>query len=750
MRTHLLAAAISIAGLHSAVAAEWVVEAHYPDQAALNRAAAKFQHVAVDAQRQTLRVDTDDDGIAALEDAGLTVSIDVADTARLRGFYAKMQEALQSGTTQQTEGGYPSIPGYACYRTLEGTYQTMDDLAAAQPGLAEIHLIGPSWQKTQGAGGYEMRALRITNLATAEADPDRPKFIAFGSIHAREYTPAELLTRMAEWLVAGYGVDPQATWLVDHVDFRLILQTNPDGRKKAETGILWRKNTNTVDANCPGTPTGFSQPGVDLNRNFPFHWNTTGGEGSSDFPCDQTYRGPSAGSEPETRNVVRYVAGTPGAGGYVGGALPDRRNGDLTGPAPRTTPASSSTSTAIRSSVLWSWGDTYTPAPNDAALRSLGRRLAWFNNYTPQASVELYPTDGTTDDTFYGALGAPSYTIELGVDFFESCSTFQNTTYPKNLAALKYAARATAAPYRLPVGPDAYTLAATAPAQGAGGLYTTVTATIDDLRYRQTNGSQPTYPIQAANAYIDTLPWQAGAVPIALAASDGSFGSKTEAVHGDISLAGLAPGRHIVYVQGINTFGGGAGTSGTPDAVFVDVPKPSGTVTVTPTTRGNGSIDPSTPQSAETGSTLSFTVTPSTGHYLFSVSGCDGAGAGPIYTTGPLTTDCTVEATFLPHQHTVGGTITGLAGGVLVLRLNGLIDQSIPPSATRFAFSPTLFWGSTYDVTVSIQPTNPPQICSVSNGHGMIAGDVTDIAVTCADDLSDWIFTNGFELGDGG
>jgi hypothetical protein len=96
MRRTLLALAVSTACLHSAVAEEWVVEAHWPDQAALIRAAAQFQHVTVDAQRQTLRVDTDDEGIATLEDAGLTVTVDMADTARLRSFYATLQEAIRA------------------------------------------------------------------------------------------------------------------------------------------------------------------------------------------------------------------------------------------------------------------------------------------------------------------------------------------------------------------------------------------------------------------------------------------------------------------------------------------------------------------------------------------------------------------------------------------------------------------------------------------------------------------------------
>ena len=84
MRTTLLAVAIAVAGPNTAAAAEWVVEAHYPDHAALARAAARFGHVIVDDRRSVLRVATDERGMQALADAGLDVGIDEAATAKLR------------------------------------------------------------------------------------------------------------------------------------------------------------------------------------------------------------------------------------------------------------------------------------------------------------------------------------------------------------------------------------------------------------------------------------------------------------------------------------------------------------------------------------------------------------------------------------------------------------------------------------------------------------------------------------------
>ena len=586
MRIRLLAAVVAASLLHPALAAEWVVEVPYGNRVELARAAKHFQHLKVDRERGVFRAQADDHAIARLQAQGFVVGIDLEASAKLQAVLARAAEARRSGLPVQGPNGYPAIPGFSCYRTVEGTYATMDDLAAAHPELVEIHEIGPSWRKEQGLmGGYEMRALRITNLATAADDPDRPAMVVFGSIHAREYPPAEITTRFGEWLVDNYGTDPEATWLVDHNDFRLVLQANPDGRKIAEDGEWWRKNVDDIDGQC-SSPWG--DDGIDLNRNFPFHWNITGGVGSSGDSCDETYRGPVPASEPETANLVGYVAGTCNAAGECsGGVFADRRTGSMApaslpddgGAAPDDTSGVFFDIHNAASLVLWSWGDTSAPAPNRDGLRRLGRRLAAYNQYEPQQADELYPTDGTTDDSIYGLLGVPAYTFETDDTdgfFFQECGGpqgFETLTVQKNIDALRYAARALHAPYRLPGGPDVRNLSASEVTRGNDGWQVTVGATIDDTRYRQSNGTEPTYAIVAADAWIDGKPWQAAIDASPMAASDGAFDSATEQVSSTITLPALAPGRHLLYVQGRNARGGGTGTPGTPSAVFIVVPE---------------------------------------------------------------------------------------------------------------------------------------------------------------------------------
>jgi len=82
--------------------------------------------------------------------------------------------------------------------------------------------------------------------------------------------------------------------------------------------------------------------------------------------------------------------------------------------------------------------------------------------------------------------------------------------------------------------------------------------------------------------------------------------------------------------------------------------------------------------------------------------------------------------------YVVSGTVVGLNGSGLVLRNNFGDDLAVPSNGT-FAFHAALSDGSTYAVTVFVQPTaNPTQTCSLVNGAGTINGaDVTDVTVTC-------------------
>jgi carboxypeptidase T len=427
-----------------------------------------------------------------------------------------------------------TIPGFSCYETVEETFSQAQAFATSKPTLASWIDVGNSWEKSVGLGGFDMNVLKITNSAIAGP---KPKLFVNSAIHAREYTTAPLNLEFARWLLNGYGTNADATWIVDHHEVHLMLMTNPDGRKKAETGLSWRKNTNR--AYCGATS---NTRGADLNRNFSFSFNSTGGQGSSGAQCDLTYRGPSAASEPETKAIE----------GYVRSLWPDQRGINLSDAAPNTTSGIHIDVHSFSQLVLWPWGTTATPSGNGTALQTLGRKFAFFNGYTPQQAIGLYPTDGTSDSVSYGELGVAAYTIELGTSFFQSCANYTSSIKNQNLNALIYAAKVVRTPYITPSGPDttAVTLSGVAATTGVQvGSLVTLNASANDTRYSNVNGTQPTQNIAAAEYYIDTPPWQSGAVANAMAATDSLFNAKTEGVRATINTASLSIGKHTVFVR---------------------------------------------------------------------------------------------------------------------------------------------------------------------------------------------------------
>lgn len=456
--------------------------------------------------------------------------------AMLERLHAPGQTATLMGKQAATIPSFQqeAIPSYPCYETVEETFAAAQGFATTYPNLASWTAVGKSWQKTNNLGGYDINILKLTNKSIAG-----PKPILFiqSSIHAREYTTAPLTLAFARDLLTGYGTNADATWILDHHEVHLMLVVNPDGRKKAETGLSWRKNTN--QNYCGATS---NSRGADLNRNFTQTWNATNGSGSSGNQCDSTYRGPTAASEPETRAVEAYARSI----------WPDRRGPGATDPAPSDTSGIHLDIHSYSQLVLWPYGNTTTPAPNGTALQILGRRLAFFNGYKPQQSVGLYPTDGTSDNVSYGELGVAAYTIELGTSFFQSCSTYTNTIKPKNLPALLYAAKVVRAPYLTPAGPDA-----TKPVFVPNAATTAVTAgtnlalssSVTDTSFSKANGTEATQAIAAAEYYIDVPPWQAGAVAKPLNPADGVFNSTTENLSGTVSTTGLTVGKHIVFVR---------------------------------------------------------------------------------------------------------------------------------------------------------------------------------------------------------
>jgi hypothetical protein len=141
--------------------------------------------------------------------------------------------------------------------------------------------------------------------------------------------------------------------------------------------------------------------------------------------------------------------------------------------------------------------------------------------------------------------------------------------------------------------------------------------------------------------------------------------------------------------------------------------EPPVTYTVTPSAGPNGSIAPDTPQTVNEGNTTSFTVTPDANYRIAGVTGCGGQLNGSTYTTGPITADCTVSATFeiIPTH-----TVTPTAGQ------NGSIAPDTPQTVND---------GDTTSFTIT--PDAHYAITNVTGCGGQLAGDTYTTAPITAD-----------------
>ena len=535
-----------LAPMRGATAGAWVVRAGYQSVEQLNLLRARAAPWRVYPEEKILIIDVNNlfEYDQLIRD-GFLVQIDAERTASFN--------APHEPTQEQKAGQINSIIGYSCYRTVEETYATAEALVAQKPQIAEWLDIGDSRLKQLGQGGYDLRALHITNRSIPGP---KPVLMIQSAIHAREYATAESVTRFAEQLINGYGTNPDITWMVDYHDINLVLVANPDGRKVAEASVTraQRKNRNPLYCAVGSCPNQNSTVGVDLNRNYPFDY---AGSGASTNPCCDTFRGPAALSEAESLALTSFE----------NSIFPDQRAETSLVPPDQTTPVSLDASGVYidlhsnGGGTWFPWGNTTLgAAPNATQLQTIARKIAFLNGLPATRSSDFGAIGGATDDWTFGTLGVVAFTIELGGnDFYPPCTTYESTIGPPAVASFFMAARVARAPYRLPAGPDVLNLTAVT---GVGGV--TLTASANDARYLP--ATEPTQAI-ASVALYNSVPWAVGATPIAsFAATDGSFNSNIEAITLNLAQAQLPPvANTLYYAQATDA----AGNKGPVSAVFL-------------------------------------------------------------------------------------------------------------------------------------------------------------------------------------
>jgi hypothetical protein len=101
-------------------------------------------------------------------------------------------------------------------------------------------------------------------------------------------------------------------------------------------------------------------------------------------------------------------------------------------------------------------------------------------------------------------------------------------------------------------------------------------------------------------------------------------------------------------------------------------------------------------------------------------------GSGTI-----LNSNTSVDVECTTNSYTVGGLVTGLSGGGLVLHNNAGDPLGVSADGA-FTFPTAVLSGASFAVTVAADPTNPWQTCTVGNDSGTVtSADITSVAVSC-------------------
>jgi hypothetical protein len=226
------------------------------------------------------------------------VSNESLDGLMEQGFCPQVQEQGRPFRVVQAEAAGEGITSLAIpsgYPDLAGIVAAMNAAAAAYPAICQVVDLTTRYNTPATANGRHLYAVKISKNVTQEED--KPAFLVVANHHAREIVPPVIGLYIIQQLTSRYGNDAILTSLVDQNEIWVAPTWNPDGYEYVfDVDNLWRKNRRQFSRGV----------GVDLNRNYPFGW-TSSCDGST-VVSDDTYRGPTAGSEAESETLLAWAA----------------------------------------------------------------------------------------------------------------------------------------------------------------------------------------------------------------------------------------------------------------------------------------------------------------------------------------------------------------------------------------------------------------------------------------------------------
>jgi len=386
-----------------------------------------------------------DEQIQQVEGAGYKVEV-VSDLSQVA--VKRAQEVSQVNRFAEERGlfefGERAVMGYM---TAEEVESALINLQILHPDIVTIiELPHHTWEN------------RISHAVRVHAgkNEDRVGVLFTGSMHAREWGGSDIcmsfLVNFINAYLANEGLNfggksftaAQICTILENTDLFVFPDVNPDGKNYSQTydptsdkqGFWWRKNRN------PNTSVDPSNPGVDLNRNFDFLWDS--GIGTSSKPSSPIYKGESPFSEPETRNIrylfdtyqnIGYFVDIHSYSGLILYSWGDDDN-QTTDPEQNFMNPVYDGKRGILNDTLY--GEFISIQDQDKLVslaNSMNKALATVrgNHYTVQQAVGLYPTSATSDDYAFSRHIANnlnnkvySYTIEFGETFVPPFSEMSN------------------------------------------------------------------------------------------------------------------------------------------------------------------------------------------------------------------------------------------------------------------------------------------------------------------------------------
>ncbi len=266
-------------------------------------------------------------------------------------------------TPENYSGG--SMGGYKTYSQM---LLNVDSMHILYPNLITVrNNIGDTTHM-----GNNVFYLKISD--NPDNDENEPQVLYTAIHHAREPNSMAQMLFYMWYLLENYESDTTIQNLVNNTEMYFVPCLNPDGYiineiNNPDGGGLWRKN-GRVDSNG-------ELVGVDLNRNYGFHW-AFDDDGSSPNPGSQTYRGHKAFSEPETSAIAAFCESKD-----FQIALNYHTFGNL---------------------LIHPWGYNDQITPDHGIFKSLGEGMIHENCYHLGTGTETvgYTVNGDSDDWMYG------------------------------------------------------------------------------------------------------------------------------------------------------------------------------------------------------------------------------------------------------------------------------------------------------------------------------------------------------------